>query len=91
MAVRMSVRLGWLDSRQEARFTQLIGAADLPDAPPSDMTSQQFLDLMAVDKKVRDGVINLVLVKQLGTAVVTGDYPADTLQVTLDSYFSRDG
>ena len=38
---------------------------------------------MAVDKKVLDGQLRLVLLKQLGEAVVTGDFPREVLDATL--------
>ena len=50
------------------------------------MTPQQYLDLMAVDKKVKDGKINLVLLKQLGNAFVSSDYNASLLNDVLKQH-----
>ena len=47
------------------------------------MTSQQYLDLMAVDKKVMAGRINLVLLKQLGQAFICNDYDSELLNNVL--------
>jgi 3-dehydroquinate synthase len=41
--------------------------------------------LMAVDKKISDSGLRLVLLKAIGTAVVTGDFNADQLQAMLDA------
>jgi 3-dehydroquinate synthase len=38
---------------------------------------------MGMDKKVLSGRIRLVLLKELGQAVVTADYGADALEATL--------
>ena len=40
---------------------------------------------MSVDKKVQAGKLRLVLLKQLGEAVVTGDVPATVLDETLNA------
>ena len=37
------------------------------------MSAAQFQTLMAIDKKVQNGNLRLVLLKALGNAVVTGD------------------
>ena len=42
---------------------------------------------MGMDKKVLQGRIRLVLLRQLGAGIVTGDYPAEALQATLRSHF----
>jgi 3-dehydroquinate synthase len=61
----------------------ILQAAGLPLLPPSEMSSERFLELMAVDKKVIDGNLRLVLLQQLGKAVVTSDFPAERLLETL--------
>ena len=51
------------------------------------MTPQQFLDTMAVDKKVLDGQLRLVLLKgPLGNCVITADFPVAKLQETLQAF-----
>jgi 3-dehydroquinate synthase len=47
------------------------------------MSEQRFLDLMAVDKKAVDSGLRLVLLKAIGTAVVTADYRPELLSATL--------
>ena len=65
-----------------------LQAAGLPVVPPRDMTPAQFLEHMAVDKKVLDGQLRLVLLKRLGEAVVTADYPREILDATLRSDYA---
>lgn len=83
MALEMSHRLGWIDAGERDRGIRLFQAAGLPVVPPQEMTPEQFLAHMAVDKKVLDGQLRLVLLRSLGEAVVTSDYPADILSATL--------
>jgi len=79
MAAEFSVELGWLAPEVLPRIHAVLVAAGLPVEPPA-MTAEQFLDLMALDKKVLDGQLRLVLMKQIGKAVVSSDYPADALR-----------
>ncbi|MEH6563830.1 MAG: 3-dehydroquinate synthase [Halopseudomonas sp.] len=79
MALDMSARVGWIDADALARGRNLIAAAGLPITPPDNMTPADFLRLMAVDKKVLDGQLRLVLLKALGEATVTAEYDADAL------------
>lgn len=83
MAAELSRQMGWLND-EDVEFTQtIIKQANLPIAPPPDMTQEQFNEIMAVDKKVLDGVLRLVLMEQLGKAVVTSEFDHQALQDVL--------
>lgn len=88
MAADLSCRMGWLTQDDVKRVENILVAANLPVKPPQDMSAADFIDLMSVDKKVLDGQLRLVLLKSLGEAVVTADFPAELLQETLtaDTY-----
>lgn len=83
MAADMSARLGWISAADAERATRLIESAGLPIKAPASMTEDQFLSAMAVDKKVLDGQLRLVLLKQLGEAVVTADFEPQVLKDTI--------
>ena len=83
MALEMSMRLGWIDRSARDRGIRLLQDAGLPVVPPQEMTPAHFMEHMAVDKKVLDGRLRLVLLRQLGEAVITDDYPKEILQATL--------
>jgi len=83
MAVDLSVRLGWIDSSVATRTKDLLVRAGLPISSPDDMTPEQFLSLMAVDKKVVDKQLRLVLLTKLGEAVTTSDFSHEALGETL--------
>jgi len=83
MAADLSRRLKWLNDADAARIENLIRRARLPARAPATLSPARFLELMAVDKKVLDGHIRLVLLKRLGEAVVTAEYPRAELEATL--------
>lgn len=85
MAVDLSARMGWLVSEEVVRLSRLLARAGLPVAPPATISDERFLELMAVDKKVIDGRLRLVLLKAIGEAVVTDEVPVDTLRQTLSA------
>jgi len=83
MAARLSAKMGWLTDGEVNTLASLLESANLPTQPPKDMTAEQFIALMAVDKKVMDGVLRLVLMKSWGESVVTADYDKAALQAVL--------
>lgn len=83
MAADLSCRLGWITQEDAQRARDLIEKSDLPVAPPEALNEGRIMELMAVDKKVLDGNLRLVLLEQIGKAVVTKDFAADALQQTL--------
>ncbi|PIE41377.1 MAG: 3-dehydroquinate synthase [Gammaproteobacteria bacterium] len=86
MAADMSHRLGWVDDSVYHRAKALIEKAGLPVKPPAAMTVEQFLALMAVDKKNIDKKLRLVLLKSMGNAIVTSDFSHDVLTQLLSDY-----
>ncbi|WP_319380683.1 3-dehydroquinate synthase [Thiomicrorhabdus sp.] len=87
-AVYMSKLLGHLKDADQERIAALFERARLPVLPPSveEMDNEKYLDLMAGDKKVQAGKIRLVLLKTIGEAYVTGDYPPELLDRTLTEW-----
>ncbi|KAL2241151.1 UNVERIFIED_CONTAM: 3-dehydroquinate synthase, chloroplastic [Sesamum indicum] len=87
MAVDMSYRLGWIDDSLVKRVHMILQQAKLPTAPPETMTVDMFKSVMAVDKKVADGLLRLILLKgPLGNCVFTGDYDREALDDTLHAF-----
>ncbi len=86
MAAELSYRMGWITEGDVERIKAIIKAAHLPISPPQEMSVDQFMSLMAVDKKVQDGVIRLVLLKGIGQSVISDDYSLDKLKETIASF-----
>jgi 3-dehydroquinate synthase len=88
MAADMSRREGWLSEESCDRIYRLIERAKLPIVPPKELTAERFLELMAVDKKVLDGRLRLVLLKAIGSSLVTDEFKMHNLNETLSQYGS---
>jgi len=86
MAAEMSCRLGWLDECDRERIDRALERAGLPNRPPHTLGPDRFRELMAVDKKVLGGKLRLVLLKGIGGALVTADFPPAVLDATLYSF-----
>jgi 3-dehydroquinate synthase len=83
MAVDLSLRHRWIDESVKQRTVNLLEKSALPVKSPTDMTIDQYMNAMAIDKKTLDGRIKLILLKALGSAIITTDYEADLLKQTL--------
>ena len=83
MAANLSCRLGWLSAEDERRVRTLVAEAGLPVAAPASLDGDRFLGLMAVDKKVLQGRLRLVLLKGIGHALVTDEFDSGLLRDTL--------
>jgi len=85
MAAIMSQQMNWMSQEDTTRTIKLIEQAQLPSTPPSAMTTEKFLDLMSVDKKVLDGVLRLILMKGIGKSVLTDDYTPEDLSKAIQT------
>jgi 3-dehydroquinate synthetase len=86
MAAAMSKECGYLSDADVARLRALLHRVGLPIAAP-DVSPEAALEHMKIDKKVKAGRMRFVLLKRIGAALVTADYPAEALQATLSGYF----
>ncbi len=91
MAADLSMREGWLSESDVKRVEDLIDRANLPTRAPSSMNYARFMELMAVDKKVRAGKINLVLYRALGDAFVTHEFDPQKLEQTIKAHRAING
>ncbi len=89
MAADLSRRLGWLSDGDLAAIRQLQVKAGLPIKAPATISTEQFLSLMAVDKKVLTGQLRLVLLKSIGEAVIevvgNGGIDIEQLKACIDA------
>nr|VFK27590.1 MAG: 3-dehydroquinate synthase [Candidatus Kentron sp. MB]VFK32992.1 MAG: 3-dehydroquinate synthase [Candidatus Kentron sp. MB]VFK75685.1 MAG: 3-dehydroquinate synthase [Candidatus Kentron sp. MB] len=84
LAARLSHRLGWLDSTDVLRITELLQRARLPIQVPKDITPGHLWESMSLDKKVRQGKIHFVLLRAIGSAIITNDIDPSILNATLE-------
>ena len=83
MAAELSQQMGWISAADVAYIRYLLQRAKLPVDPPTNMTGEDFMRYMAVDKKVLDGTLRLILMKSLGEGIVTADFDPDALKRVL--------
>ncbi len=86
MAAVFSARMGWLHDADVVRIRELFVRLNLPVEPPR-VDAGEFLAAMSLDKKVVGGEIRLVLLKSIGHAVITADYPSHELIDLLSEQF----
>ncbi len=89
LAAELSEHLGWIEPSVVERSRNLIAAAGLPVKAPSELSSDRFLELMAVDKKVQDGILRLVLMKGLGHSVISDAASSEQIRAVLDSHLKE--
>lgn len=83
MAAEFSRRLGWIAAADVEGLRAFLLAAGLPVQPPGGIAPSRFLELMTADKKVAEGRIRLVLLRAIGEATVSAEFPPAELQALL--------
>ncbi len=87
-AARLSQRLGFLAEADVERIVALLRRAHLPAAAP-DLGVARYLELMGLDKKVEGGRLRLVLLRRIGEAYVSRDFPETDLRAVLAASCQR--
>lgn len=70
MAAELSRAMGWITADDVTRIEALFRRADLPVFGPA-MGAARYVEFMSHDKKVLDGRLRLVLLKDIGQAVMS--------------------
>jgi len=86
LAADLSRRLGWITGSEVDRIIALLQRAGLPVQPPAEMRVEDYLEIMAVDKKNVDGEIRLILLERIGKAALPQSVAIDQLKATLNEY-----
>ncbi len=85
MAAALSRECGTMRPEEVDRLRRLLERTGLPTAA-RDVPADAALEHMRIDKKVKAGRIRLVLLRGIGAAYVTGDYPDGALRATVQAY-----
>lgn len=83
MAADLSQRLGYISTDDYNRIESLLIKSRLPVRAPGSLSQKRMKELMAVDKKVSAGKLNLVLLCSIGQAIVTNEFDESLLDQTL--------
>ncbi|HIK52678.1 MAG TPA: 3-dehydroquinate synthase [Oscillatoriales cyanobacterium M59_W2019_021] len=82
-ASRIAVALGLWDETCDKRQFALIEKAGLPTAIPSGVATDDILEALQTDKKVKAGRVRFVLPTQIGAATVTDRVTAEVIRQIL--------
>ena len=88
IAARLSNLLGWLTANDVERIVNLFRCLELPVSIPASMSIDAFFQHMAVDKKVLNGKLRLVLLKKIGEACIVSDVSQDAISTALEASYS---
>ncbi len=84
-ALDLSALLGHISHDEVLRLQSLLTAAGLPTTLPTNMSPPQFLDLMALDKKVIDGRLRLILLHAIGEAAISTEATVDQITQAIEN------
>lgn len=83
MAAELSKEHGWVTDTDIKGMKKLLEKANLPVKAPTEISAERFNELMSIDKKVQDGVLNLILMKSMGESFITNDFDTKALMKVL--------
>ena len=78
LAARLSENMSLITPEDVQNIEETLTAANLPISLPS-IDPTELLAAMKSDKKAKDRNIQLVLLKNIGEAYLTADYPQEDL------------
>jgi 3-dehydroquinate synthase len=84
MAADLSARLGRIQGDDVRRVERIVTSARLPTRVPGELSAERMLELMAVDKKIKQGKLRLVLLDAIGKAELEAEFDAEALRETLE-------
>ncbi len=82
MAAELSKRLGLIDEVDVFRIRKIFIETGLPVVAPK-FSTEKYLELMSLDKKVSAGKIRFILLNRIGEASMYSDIPLDALTETV--------
>ena len=82
LAAKLSAKMSLISEEDVELIKDILLRAGLPVEPPK-ISTHDFIDAMKADKKVKARVIQLVLLKEIGSAFLTADYSEEDLEETL--------
>jgi len=78
LAARLSEKMSLISPEDVQNIEEILTAANLPISLPS-IDPDELMAAMKSDKKAKDRNIQLVLLKNIGEAYLTADYPQEDL------------
>ena len=88
MAASMSARAGWMPQSDVERVFRLLERAGLRTEARGEVSPAAAREAMAIDKKVQSGRLRLILLRGIGQAFITADFPQHALTATLEAHLA---
>lgn len=88
MAADLSRRLGILEEDKVNSIRSILERINLPTTIHENVKADQMFENMKVDKKSRDGVLYLILLNDIGEAIITSDYTEQALKETINHFLN---
>lgn len=88
MAADFSARLGLISVQAVQRVEKILQKANLPTKINTKIEKLDFINAMKVDKKAKDGVVPLILLAQLGEAIIEDKYDINLLEQVIEDYLN---
>jgi len=85
LAAELSERMHLIERIEVERIKSIFLQAELPISVPN-LNTEQYLNLMGRDKKVKEKNIRFVLLQGIGKATICSDVPINVLIGMLDEY-----
>jgi len=89
MAAELSQLEGYISIEEVNKIKSVLERANLPVSFYGKITFSEFISAMSVDKKVIDGSIRLVLLKQIGNALISSGYADSLLHQVVNNYCNK--
>ncbi|HFD11431.1 MAG TPA: 3-dehydroquinate synthase [Crenotrichaceae bacterium] len=86
LAAELSCRLDYISLKQLHRIIALLERTGLPTTLPEQLSTNEYLKLMAVDKKNIDGEIRVIVLEQMGKAGLPVSIDTVLLKKTIQDY-----
>lgn len=83
-AGRLAVRMGCFESSEQERLERVLAQSDLPVSIPSQVETDDLIERLRKDKKVRHGRVRFVLPEAIGRVRVESDFSPAMLREVLD-------
>jgi 3-dehydroquinate synthase len=77
-----------MSSGEVDRVMRLLQRAGLRTDARGDVTAAAAREAMSLDKKVKSGRLRLILMRGIGQAFVTADFPEDALDAALEAHLA---
>ena len=88
VAAKLSVRLGKMSAAAEMRQRLLLESIGLPVVIPNEISPEAIFRTMLMDKKTTDGVLRLVLPREIGKGEIVSDVRADVILALLTECYA---